>query len=272
MELVVRGWGRDHGDRVIARRDLTQARSSSFGGYSRPDAYITTTEGKETASFGVRPVAIENGNVEVSFYAKIVLNGEYLARLTMTRKEVMKLFLSLYGGCSVQELLDVINKVTDTTPNRDLPPVMNKSVKDIGLSDGTVAWLTNNQIFHVGDLVQKTEAHLRSLPGLINDHVFYELNQQLTPLGLRLGARVPHWPTVDKKFYDKVSDLDVSVRTANCLKNDNIIYLGDLVQKTEAELLRSVNFGRKSIDEIKSVLAERDLRLGMVIDWKSPNA
>ena len=103
MELVVSGWGRDYGEKIIAKRDLTEARSSSFRGYSRPEVYITTTEGKETAPFGVR--AVDNGKIELRFYAKITLNGEYLVRQTMSRKEVARLFLSLYEVCSFQELL-----------------------------------------------------------------------------------------------------------------------------------------------------------------------
>ncbi len=53
------------------------------------------------------------------------------------------------------------------------------------------------------------------------------------------------------------------MRSANCLKNDNIVYIGDLVQKTEAEMLRTPNFGRKSLNEIKEVLANMGLHLGM---------
>src|SRR3546814_8856360 len=63
----------------------------------------------------------------------------------------------------------------------------------------------------------------------------------------------------------KVDELELSVRSANCLKNDNIIYIGDLVQKTEAEMLRTPNFGRKSLNEIKEVLSSMGLRLGMDI-------
>jgi DNA-directed RNA polymerase subunit alpha len=70
----------------------------------------------------------------------------------------------------------------------------------------------------------------------------------------------------------KVDELELSVRSANCLKNDNIIYIGDLVQKTEAEMLRTPNFGRKSLNEIKEVLASMGLRLGMEIPgWPPEN-
>ncbi|MAI89103.1 DNA-directed RNA polymerase subunit alpha [Ponticaulis sp.] len=66
----------------------------------------------------------------------------------------------------------------------------------------------------------------------------------------------------------KVDELELSVRSANCLKNDNIVYIGDLIQKSEAEMLRTPNFGRKSLNEIKEVLAGMGLHLGMdVPSW-----
>ena len=70
----------------------------------------------------------------------------------------------------------------------------------------------------------------------------------------------------------KVDELELSVRSANCLKNDNIVYIGDLIQKTEAEMLRTPNFGRKSLNEIKEVLTAMGLHLGMdVPDWPPEN-
>ena len=70
----------------------------------------------------------------------------------------------------------------------------------------------------------------------------------------------------------KVEELELSVRSANCLKNDNIIYIGDLVQKSESEMLRTPNFGRKSLNEIKEVLQQMELNLGMSVpDWPSEN-
>ncbi len=62
------------------------------------------------------------------------------------------------------------------------------------------------------------------------------------------------------------------MRSANCLKNDNIVYIGDLVQKTESEMLKTPNFGRKSLNEIKEVLAAMGLKFGMeVLDWPPEN-
>ena len=76
----------------------------------------------------------------------------------------------------------------------------------------------------------------------------------------------------NKNLLRKVDELELSVRSANCLKNDNIIYIGDLVQKTEGDMLRTPNFGRKSLNEIKEVLAQMGLQLGMEItNWPPEN-
>jgi len=79
-------------------------------------------------------------------------------------------------------------------------------------------------------------------------------------------------PPFNKNLLRKVDELELSDRSANCLKNDNIVYIGDLVQKTEAEMLRTPNFGRKSLNEIKEVLAQMGLHLGMEIpNWPPEN-
>jgi len=75
----------------------------------------------------------------------------------------------------------------------------------------------------------------------------------------------------NENLYRTVEDLELSVRSANCLKNANITYIGELVQRTEAEMLKTKNFGRKSLNEIKQLLEEMDLSLGMKIeDWEPP--
>lgn len=76
----------------------------------------------------------------------------------------------------------------------------------------------------------------------------------------------------NRNLLRKVDELELSVRSANCLKNDNIIYIGDLIQKTEADMLRTPNFGRKSLNEIKEVLSQMGLHLGMDIpNWPPEN-
>ncbi|QNT77302.1 DNA-directed RNA polymerase subunit alpha [Entomobacter blattae] len=76
----------------------------------------------------------------------------------------------------------------------------------------------------------------------------------------------------NRNLLRKVDELELSVRSANCLKNDNIVYIGDLVQKTEQEMLRTPNFGRKSLNEIKEVLTSMGLSLGMTVPaWPPEN-
>ena len=82
----------------------------------------------------------------------------------------------------------------------------------------------------------------------------------------------PNEPVFNRNLLRKVDELELSVRSANCLKNDNIIYIGDLVQKSEQEMLRTPNFGRKSLNEIKEVLSTMGLHLGMeVTEWPPEN-
>ena len=89
------------------------------------------------------------------------------------------------------------------------------------------------------------------------------------PLG---PVEIDDTAALNRYLLKKVDELELSVRSANCLKNDNIIYIGDLVQKSESEMLRTPNFGRKSLNEIKEVLSAMGLRLGMEIPgWPPEN-
>lgn len=108
--------------------------------------------------------------------------------------------------------------------------------------------------------------------------VHFDEAQVRTAAPVTAGIAVPSTETpadtnqLNRYLLKKVDELELSVRSANCLKNDNIIYIGDLVQKTEAEMLRTPNFGRKSLNEIKEVLASMGLRLGMDIPgWPPEN-
>ena len=87
-----------------------------------------------------------------------------------------------------------------------------------------------------------------------------------------IAREKPSEPEFNKNLLRKVDELELSVRSMNCLKNDNIIYIGDLVQKSEGEMLRTPNFGRKSLNEIKEVLNTMSLYLGMEIpNWPPDN-
>ena len=89
---------------------------------------------------------------------------------------------------------------------------------------------------------------------ILQDQLQLFINFEEPQLAVREEARdeLPF----NKNLLRKVDELELSVRSANCLKNDNIIYIGDLVLKSEAEMLRTPNFGRKSLNEIKEVLSQ----------------
>ena len=98
--------------------------------------------------------------------------------------------------------------------------------------------------------------------------IFVNFDEPKKDMGGDAREELPFNPALLRK----VDELELSVRSANCLKNDNIVYIGDLIQKTEAEMLRTPNFGRKSLNEIKEVLAALGLHLGMdVPDWPPEN-
>ena len=84
--------------------------------------------------------------------------------------------------------------------------------------------------------------------------------------GTPVSKEVPKAPQIDPVLLRPVDDLELTVRSANCLKAENIYYIGDLIQRTENELLRTPNLGRKSLSEIKEVLAQRGLTLGVKLE------
>ena len=90
--------------------------------------------------------------------------------------------------------------------------------------------------------------------------------------GVEQEIEVKPEPKIDLEFLRPVDDLELTVRSANCLKSENILYIGDLVRRTDAELLKAPNLGRKSLNEIKAVLATRGLKLGTDLkDWPPPH-
>ena len=95
--------------------------------------------------------------------------------------------------------------------------------------------------------------------------VFVELH------GKEESAPKQEEPQIDPVLLRPVDDLELTVRSANCLKAENIYYIGDLIQRTEVELLKTPNLGKKSLTEIKDVLASRGLSLGMKLEnWPPP--
>ncbi|HIJ90914.1 MAG: DNA-directed RNA polymerase subunit alpha [Desulfobulbaceae bacterium] len=100
--------------------------------------------------------------------------------------------------------------------------------------------------------------------------VFIAFDEELVEPAV-VDAREDSRSPVNENLYRSVEDLELSVRSANCLRNADICHIGELVQKSEAEMLKTKNFGRKSLNEIKQLLSEMDLSLGMKLEgWEPP--
>ena len=97
--------------------------------------------------------------------------------------------------------------------------------------------------------------------------VFMNFNEDIEPQEKVIEKSIP---PLDKKLFRSVEDLELSVRSANCLKNARIRYIGDLVTKTEQEMLKTKNFGRKSLNEIKDIIQQMELSLGMDVPGWPP--
>ncbi|MEE9398253.1 MAG: DNA-directed RNA polymerase subunit alpha [Methylococcales bacterium] len=112
------------------------------------------------------------------------------------------------------------------------------------------------------------EETIRQAANILKDHltVFVDLEGDTEP------EHVVVEPAFDPILLRAVDDLELTVRSANCLKAENIFYIGDLIQRTEVELLKTPNLGKKSLTEIKDVLAARGLSLGMRLEeWPPEN-
>ncbi len=106
------------------------------------------------------------------------------------------------------------------------------------------------------------EESIRYAAGILMDQLSVFSDLEGTPISIE----TPKQTTVDPILLHPVDDLELTVRSANCLKAENIYYIGDLIQRTETELLKTPNLGRKSLNEIKEVLASRGLTLGMKLE------
>jgi DNA-directed RNA polymerase subunit alpha len=113
------------------------------------------------------------------------------------------------------------------------------------------------------------EAALQTAAGILIDQLSEFAALESTEA---VGELSLHAPQIEPILLQPVDELELTVRSANCLKAENIYYIGDLVQRTETELLKTPNLGRKSLNEIKEALAARGLKLAMQLEnWPPPN-
>ena len=157
-------------------------------------------------------------------------------------------------------------------PPVGIPPAVHlyRNIDQLELSVRTSTCLQNDGIRFVGEFAFKSDAELLRIPNFGRKSL-NELRSVLAEMGAHLGMAVSDWPPADidslsmqaAKLLERLDELEMSVRSANCLKSDGIHYVGELVQRSEAEMLRTPNFGRRSLNEVKELLARSGLRLGM---------
>jgi DNA-directed RNA polymerase subunit alpha len=114
--------------------------------------------------------------------------------------------------------------------------------------------------------IEPTEAVRGAASVLIEQLASFANLEGMAPVEGVAGIAKPASPQIDPILLRPVDELELTVRSANCLKAENIYYIGDLIQRTETELLKTPNLGRKSLNEIKDVLAARGLTLGMKLE------
>ena len=202
--------------------------------FPNPDAHICTLKGAKAAlSMKIR-VSYGRGYVPASSDAHIPAQSENEILIDASFSPVRR-FVYEVESARVEQRTDLDRLVINIE------------------TDGTVA----------------PEAVLMQGADLLRDHLC-ELVDQEEVSERSMAPAAPPMP--DPVLMQLVDDLELTVRSANCLKAESIIYIGDLVQRTEVELLKTPNLGKKSLTEIKDVLAQRGLSLGMrLTNWPPPN-
>jgi len=176
--------------------------------------------------------------------------------------------LSKYVNCSKWRLRDIKDglSILDLSLGMKLPKryieethreLINKSIDDLFLGVRAHNGLKNANIRTVGELLQLSESELLKIHG-IGNVTYRGIKDVLSKLGLPLRMN-----KTEEILSKSVEDLELSIRSMNCLKNSGIKTVGELVRKTEAELLRTKNFGRKSLKELGEELSKMGLSLGM---------
>jgi DNA-directed RNA polymerase alpha subunit len=230
-------------------------------------------------------MAIDELEVSVLTASRLSLAGIDFVGTLIRKSEVELLRTSIIGSRTVGQIKEALSQLglhlgmeVPNWPPADLDrlakqiaPFLRK-VDDLELSVRTTNCLRNDDLFYIGELVQRSEAEMLRVPNFGRKSL-NEIKEVLAQMGLHLGMEGHDWRSNDletqsprvQDLLQIIDELELSVRTANCLRNDKIVYIGQLVQKSEAEMLRTPNFGRKSLNEIKEVLAQMGLHLGMEI-------
>jgi len=226
----------------------------------------------EPGSFTMGSPEDEDGRYsDEDLHQVVISRGFWLGETTVTQALWEALGLtnpSYFGG---QE-----------TSNGEIDPILLRLVDDLELTVRLVNCLKEENIYYIGDLIQRTEVELLKTPTL-DRKALTEIKDVLASHGLSIGMRLENWPPpglgdneirieeVDPILLRPVSDLEITSKSARALIAENIHYIGDLIQRTEVELLAVRNLGKKSLTEIKDVLASHGLATGMRLENWPPH-
>jgi DNA-directed RNA polymerase alpha subunit len=253
---------------------MVTARVGEFDSYSRSETYITSVpQIVDMSPLLKRHRLVQKATVGIRFDANIALNGDYLVRLTLSRKEIARLFFLQYADCTIEDLSQLFQELrheVETGAVEERPafsPAMFKRIDELAFWPQVASSLKKLNIVCIGDLVQKTDERILRGP-YFGHKALNHVKEVLASMGLHLGMEVQGWTAFDPVMLKKVDELDLSFGLA--LKNNNIIYVGDLVQNTETDLSRNLYLGRTKLEEIEEALAPMGLCLGMEVQgWPS---
>ncbi|MDM8334996.1 DNA-directed RNA polymerase subunit alpha [Wolbachia pipientis] len=197
-------------------------------------------------------------NVELNMTIYVASGKGYLPVIKSKENEFLKLMneQDLIGFIPVNALYSPVNRVSYKVENSRVGQVTDKDKLILSVeTDGTIS--PSQAVDSAARILQE------QLQPFINSDAGYKKSHISSSSGYRNLC-------YDPVLLRKVDEMELSVRSHNCLKNENITYIGDLVQRTESEMLRTANFGRKSLNEIKAVLSNLGLSLGMDVPGWPP--
>ncbi len=207
---------------------------------------------------------IKAGDIEENTYIKVLNPDQHIATLTEDRELRMELEVRMGKGYVPSELQDIPNEIGKIILDANFSPIKKVAYT---VEQARVGQLTNYdklilEIWTDGSV--NPEDALAYAAKILKDQLSVFIN--FDEVNVVEQKEEKKEEELNPNLFKTIEELELPVRASNCLKKANIHYVGELVQKTEADLLKAKNFGKKSLDDILKVLHEMGLDLGMKID------
>lgn len=216
------------------------------------------------------PGTVTAGDIQVNDRIEVINKSQHICTLGSNAKfsaEVMVSFGRGYSGAENHSSNFPVGFISVDSLHSPIKRV-NYSVSNARVGQRTDFDALTFEVWTDGSLKPEEAISLGSKILKEQLQVFINFDETIEPKDEPMTTSTPQ---LNENLFRTVDDLELSVRSANCLKNANIRHIGELVTKTEAEMLKTKNFGRKSLNEIKEILSEMGLSLGMKIDgWPPP--